>query len=283
MKYKVVKEIKSGMSKDKKYVVYLNDMKEYAFLRVGEVSTKKIQDYENIKKIYANIKSGNLIKWDICNNELNAFFKYIPGHLLMDKLKNSSAGEKYQYGILAGELLSNIHKKNIKNININFSNEEFINTILDKYNDFVQKNDIIDLIYKKCLNEINYISFDDYVILNADYHTENMIVSNNELYIVDLEKYEYGDRLRDFSFIYTCGEDKIFAKGLLDGYLVYLKDKKDFFKRFKFYSMISIIQYYIWCYKKYGNSFDSIKIAKEFLYDFNKSELPLWYEKRDDL
>ena len=75
MKYKVVKEIKSGMSKDKKYVVYLNDMKEYAFLRVGEVSTKKIQDYENIKKIYANIKSGNLIKWDICNNELNAFFK----------------------------------------------------------------------------------------------------------------------------------------------------------------------------------------------------------------
>ena len=280
MKYKIIKKINKGMSKDIKYIVYLPEKKEKAILRINGFSPEKEKYYVNIKKIYENIPSGSLITFEIINDKIYSFFKFIDGSSLKSILILSSSDKQYKYGVMAGKLLSKIHNAKVFT-SIVCSNKYYIDYVLKKYSQFQYKNDVIDNLFAFCKKNTEKINLEKCNVLNADYKIDNIIFNKGKLYIVDLEKYEFGDPLRDFTFMYTYNENKTFAKGMIDGYIKCspVLDKDDFFCRFKFYTMISMVQYYMWCYKIYGHEHDSIMISKECIRDFSYGDIPLWYEK----
>lgn len=283
LEYKVIEKINEGMSKDSKYIVELTKDNKKCLLRVSNFSQKKVDTYEVIKKIYYSSDSSKLIDYFIQEDKIYAFFEYIDGYVLNDILHKSSNDEKYNYGFQAGRTLSLLHEnKNLEIENL-ITNLDMVKYILNQYNLFPMKNKVIDKVYDFCISIKDDINFNNYCFLNADFHSKNMVVNVKKLYLIDLEKYEYGDQVRDLTFIYTFDEDRNYSNGILNGYFSNYEISKDFWIRFKFFSALSIIQYYMWNLNKFKKEFNSIDIAYKFFDEYEKNSIvPKWFKKNGE-
>ena len=280
LKYKIIKEIDDGLSKDTKYIVLIN--KKKYLLRISDFNNSKMFTYKIIKEIYNIHNISKLYSYYNLDNKIYAFFNYIDGEPLKQLFPNLNENEKYNYGVQAGNLLRLLHSKKNKNLEIKISNNEVVKCIINNYDNFSLKNNIINKLYNYCKKILVNIDLNKYSFLNADFHSMNMIINNKNLFLIDLEKYEYGDPTRDFTFIYTFDEDRIYANGIINSYHCFKTIPENFWYSFKFFSALYIIQYYMWNINKFNEIGNSIDIATKFLCDYNgSSNKPNWYFKKD--
>lgn len=284
-----VDEVNKGWSEDKKFHIKTKDNKNL-LLRICDVSQyeKKKKEFEIIKDL--NKKSLNMsvaIDYGICNagESVYSLYSWINGYDAREKLSSFSKEEQYNLGIVSGKYLKEIHSIPADN------NRE---TWEERFN---KKIDIKIDRYKKCgivlENDdkiISYLEENRELLKNrpqcfqhGDYHIGNMIITgNNELGIIDFNRFDYGDPWEEFNRIVWSAEvSPEFASGYINGYFEN-KVPNDFFKLMLLYISSNQISTVGWA-KSFGEKEIAIAInqAKRVIewYDNYKSYIPSWYMK----
>ena len=226
-------------------------------------------------------------------------FSYIDGEYLKDYLLKVNNNEAYKLGIQLGKILNEIHlvkvdvlKHHIPHWESRYRytkkhilNEYQENSVTDKAFNYYKGNEsIIERRYTTseyyCKVNGEYLYKDGKIVIEKtlafiinDIRMDNLIVSNNQVYIKCPINITIGDPFYDFKYLSLLAlENEYFASGVIKGYF----DNEisiDFFKMLKYYTCELIIT-------EYNKSLDINIINKliEFYDDFNL-EIPKWYKK----
>ena len=212
-----------GYSKDKKYLAVTAEGIKF-FLRIAHISR-----YENHKLLFSLMKQISEfgipmcfpLEFGICDEGVYSIQSWIDGERLTVELPALTHAEQYAVGLQSGDILRKIH-----NIRSPDAQENW--TIL-----FNKKVDENIMKYHCCETKIDgYEHFVDYIdnnrrllenrpqcFLHGDYHTENMMIANGELTIIDFERYDFGDPWNDFArVVFSARKSPHFATGQLNGY-----------------------------------------------------------------
>lgn len=284
-----VDEVNKGWSEDKKFHIKTKDNKNL-LLRICDVSQyeKKKKEFEIIKDL--NKKSLNMsvaIDYGICNagESVYSLYSWINGYDAREKLNSFSKEEQYNLGVVSGKYLKEIHSIPADN-NIETWEERFnkkIDIKIDRYKKcgIVLENDDKIISYLEENREL--LKNRPQCFQHGDYHIGNMIITgNNELGIIDFNRFDYGDPWEEFNRIVWSAEvSPEFASGYINGYFEN-KVPNDFFKLMLLYISSNQISTVGWA-KSFGEKEIAIAInqTKRVIqwYDNYKSYIPSWYMK----
>ena len=284
-----VDEVNKGWSEDKKFHIKTKDNKNL-LLRICYVSQyeKKKKEFEIIKDL--NKKSLNMsvaIDYGICNagESVYSLYSWINGYDAREKLSSFSKEEQYNLRVVSGKYLKEIHSIPADN-NIETWEERFnkkIDIKIDRYKNcgIVLENDDKIISYLEENREL--LKNRPQCFQHGDYHIGNMIITgNNELGIIDFNRFDYGDPWEEFNRIVWSAEvSPEFASGYINGYFEN-KVPNDFFKLMLLYISSNQISAVGWA-KSFGEKEIAIAInqTKRVIqwYDNYKSYIPSWYMK----
>ena len=280
-------KITEGFSLDTKYCIKYKECNKY-LLRVSSFDKYlvKLNEFNYMNEL---VKQGvNMckpIEFGICNEGVYSIWSWIDGVDARDFIPNLSKEEQYQYGILAGIELKKIHQ--VKAPIDAISWEERFNKKIDRK---LKNYEECPLKYKKGNLFIEYINNNRHLLKNrpntfqhGDYHIGNMMINkNNELVIIDFDRYDYGDPWEEFNrLVWSVQVSHEFATGIVD---VYFNKKvpDEFWKLLILYMSLNSLSSLPWAIP-YGEKEVNIMInqSNEVLdwYDDMKKYIPKWYRK----
>lgn len=223
LRYINVKPITKGWSIDKKYKVIKPDGSPY-LLRISPEThlDKRKQLFTMLEQVAAlDIPMCKPVEFGTCAEGVYTLHTWIDGQEAEDVIPLLPAAAQYAYGKRSGEILRKIHS-----IPAPESQEDW-------YIRFNKKTDVKMQKYKACPlkfdgNEkiISYIEGNRDLLMNrpqcfqhGDYHIGNMMIENDNLVIIDFDRFDYGDPWEEFNRIVWCAQaSPHFATGQLDGY-----------------------------------------------------------------
>ena len=117
-------------------------------------------------------------------------------------------------------------------------------------------------------------------LCHGDYHLGNMIINNNNIYIIDFNRFNYEDIYKDFipMCVFSREESIEFAKGQLNGYFeCYIP--ADFWKRLKLFLAYLSLYSILWAENFSNKEVEAMIKRKKMVYnDFRESSFdsPCW-------
>lgn len=289
--WKSISEIKKGWSGDKKYFVTARDNIKF-LLRLSEYSKleKKKEEFDCMMKLgkkgismstpvsIGTIESGN--QRAVCS-----LFSWVEGIEAEKKIPKLSFKDQYKFGLKAGRILKKIHElKPPRNI---ISWEERFNKKIDKG---IRLNEMCkikcpgaDVIIKYIDSNRELLNKRKQTFHHGDYHIGNMIISGNEIGIIDFNRFDYGDPWEEFNRITWCARrSKAFASGRIDGYFENNVPDK-FFKLIALYIGTTQLGSTTWALQ-YGKQQTEIALrqTKNVLkwFDNFNTHIPDWYKSK---
>lgn len=250
--------VEFGLSVAEKFHVWAND-RQYLVKITPE--TVNFGIYETLKKMCdEGIRVIAAIKWKYFYNNKSTVFVYdwVPGESLETILKKCDRFEKESYGKKAAVLLKQFHSFNVVQFDWNSNPYSLYRRYdfciawyratypyLKEINAYIKDN---KKIWKTCSR---------YSLTHQDLRPENILVSNNKLYLVDFETAGIADPYSDFVFCISMQpEYQIdFSLSLIKEY--FDNDVPDEFWQWTlFYGAMAIQKYAIW---KYRNKRERVK------------------------
>lgn len=198
---KLLKEYKENINCAKRYQSYINQVREYKGYIFKETrDTKKFNNEVKWLNKLMNV-NYNTPKIYGTDNEKNIIMEKIEGQAIKDDNAN-----EHLYNI--GKLLANLH-----NIPVEVE-KDWKDVILPEYNELKQlskdgmENDIYKYITNFLDNELTQIKISKTAIIHRDLRPENVIYSNGEYYMIDLESMCIGDIDYDFTRLFNLFNQK---------------------------------------------------------------------------
>lgn len=279
--------INKGWSKDKKYCVTDQYDHKY-FLRVSEIESysRKKKEYEIMQQIYSlGVPTSEPIEIGINAEGVYSIQSWIDGSSAEDIISNYSDTEQYLYGIQSGRYLQKIHS-----ISCQTQKRSWEERFNDKIDQKITKYKKCHLKYDNGQGEIliSYINSHRHLLKNrpqcfqhGDYHIGNMMIDNqNELKIIDFDRYDFGDPFEEFNrIIYSVKRSPIFSAGMVNGYF----DKKvpnEFWELLLLYISVNTISSLEWSIQFGQEEIDNMKKNCNELFEwYNGMEtvVPSWY------
>lgn len=279
--------VNKGWSSDIKYHVKTKDNKEL-LLRISDISVynRKKEEYEALKRIdKCNILMSRPIAFGLCNNNNNVYtlLTWVRGMDAELKISTLSFEEQYHLGCEAGRLLRKLHEvpapENLESWSERFSRK--IDKKIKNYNE-------CEIKIEKATKMIEYINANRYLLENrtqsfqhGDYHIGNMVVNdNNDIGIIDFNRYDYGDPWEEFNRIVWCADiSPYFASGRIDGYFEG-EVPEEFFRLMALYIANNTLSAVPWAVP-FGEAevkvmLDQAQNVLRWYDDFN-SHIPKWY------
>ena len=220
-----ITEIHKGWSLDKKYHVLTKAYKHY-LLRTSDISllNEKTSEYEFIKTLSkTSIPMSQPIDFGTFNQDTEVYMllSFIDGEQAEIVVPHLKEKDQYELGVLAGKILRTIHDIPVKE---GFDFTTFYKNKIDKriksFNECGIKNSKVDVLIDYVSSHFDLLDNRPVSLQHGDYHTGNMIINqNNELSIIDFNRYEIGDPYYEFNRIYiTTKFSTLFASGQIHGY-----------------------------------------------------------------
>ena len=216
--------IDKGWSGDKKYCAVAADGSKY-LLRVSTMDRydRRKQEYARMKELEKlDISMPKALELGIAQEGVYILTTWIDGEDAGDVLQNLPSDTQYRYGLDAGQMLQKLHSipapPDAPDWELRFNAK--IDRKIAMYNDCPLK-------YEKGELLLNYLAENRQLLANrpqtyqhGDYHTGNMMLGRDgNLYIIDFDRYDFGDPWEEFNRIVWCVQDAPeFAWGLVDGY-----------------------------------------------------------------
>lgn len=288
---KSFKEIKKGWSADKKYYIETENHKAF-LLRASSIEKldRKKLEFEHMQKAYAlGIPMSKPLEFKVINNQIYSLFTWMRGNDAEKTLPTFNKKEQYRLGVESGKLLKKIHvipaPQNI---------EKWEDTFNRKIDRNINNYQMCDLKYEKGHLFLEYIENNRHLIKDrpqtfqhGDYHTGNMILSSeNELKIIDFNRWSYGDPWEEFNRIdFTATLSPMFATGQLDGYFGG-EPPIAFFELLALYIAANTLNALPWALIYSNQEVETMrKKAASVLnwYDEMQEVIPKWYEKDANL
>jgi len=285
------KQITKGWSEDKKYKISTTDGETY-LLRVSDISfyeTKKELFSMMEKLVSQGIPMCLPIEFGTYEHGVYSIQSWIDGVDLETILPLSSEtllaeSEQYALGIQAGKILQKVHA-----IPIATPAEEWEIIFNRRIDDIIKTYRSCGLSFDGDRQILNFIENRRHLFkcrkqsfLLGDYNILNMMYANNELKIIDFDRYEIGDPWKEFNcIVWSAMASPYFATGQLNTYFGG-EPSAEFFELFAVYvSMLLLSLMSSWAVtSEYGRNV-TMNLSQEILkwFDGMKNSVPSWYLK----
>ena len=278
--------IDKGWSGDKKYCV-TDEQGSRFLLRISPIAQykRKKNEYELMEQVAAlGVPMCRPLEFGTLADGVYCIQSWIDGVDAEENVHNLSKEEQYFYGLEAGKILREIHK-----IPAPLETEDWeihFNRKIDRNIKMYAECPV------KCENGqafIDYINAHRYLLSgrpqtyqHGDYHIGNMMIGNDkQLYIIDFNRYDFGDPWEEFNRIVWCAQAApLFATGMVNGYFdndVPIK----FWELLALYISSNTLSSVPWAIP-FGQSQIQVMVnqAKDVLrwYDNMTTPVPIWYK-----
>lgn len=280
----ILKEsIDKGWSDDKKFKVTTDDGMTY-ILRVSPS-----ERFENRKRLFEmqslvselNIPMCKPIEFGICEGGVYSLQSWIDGVDAEEFIPTLPLDKQYELGLKAGEIIRKIHSipapKDIPEWGEKFSKK--IDRKIKIYTDCPLKFEGEEYMIEYIQKNRHLINGRPQSFQHGDFHIGNMMVSDNQLYIIDFDRYDFGDPWEEFNRVWSVEAAPEFARGTVDGYFNG-NVPEEFWKLLALYVCNNILGSLPWAID-FGDKEIAVmrNQAKNILswYDNMKRIIPSWY------
>ncbi|WAA08900.1 aminoglycoside phosphotransferase family protein [Fervidibacillus albus] len=285
--FRKIERVNKGWSKDQKYYIETNEG-ERRLLRITDISLFEQKKFEcETMKLLAEsgIPMSQPLEFGTCHDGKHVYtlFTWCDGEdasIILPKLPES---KQYELGVLAGKYLKQIHS-----ISAPKGQEAWETVYNRKINEKIEKYNACPIKLEEGEPFISYIEKNRYLISekpqsfhHGDYHVGNMIISSNQtLYIIDFNRYDFGDPWEEFNrIVFSATVSPHFATGQLDGYFNG-KPPMEFFQLLALYITTNAIGSIPWAVEFGEKEINTMKDLATFVfesYDYMQNPVPSWY------
>ena len=287
---KIIKKepIDKGWSGDKKYKVTCEGGGVY-LLRISP-----IKRYENRGRLFdfqrticeLDIPMCRAVEFGECDEGVYSLQTWINGEDAEELIPALPLAEQYELGLRAGRIIRKIHSIPAP-CGISDWGEKFSAKIDRKrkmYEDCPLK-------FEGGEHFIRYIEENRHLIFgrpqsfqHGDFHIGNMMLSEGELYIIDFDRYDYGDPWEEFNRVWSAEAAPEFARGTIDGYFEGEEIPEEFWRLLALYVANNILGSLPWAIDFGEGEIQVMRNqARNILswYDNMKNIVPSWYYRKD--
>lgn len=287
--FTLVKEIKDGMSGDRKYYIETVDGQKL-LLRISEAANIDIKkkDYDFLTSLNkANLPVPQAIDFGLCEEGQSVYMllEWMEGKEAEKVLPDMPKDKQYRLGVKAGQILRGIHENAaIKSAEQNWYDRYFevISPRIDAYKNegipFEGADEILAFI-----EENKHLLHDrSQCYIHGDFHLGNLIIQGEELFVIDWQTVDFegvADPWVDFKSIGV--EHTAFAVGQIDGYFD-SQVPEAFWRMLALYLATSAITSIVWAKYVAPDCLDSIMELNQNVvkwYDKMKQVIPTWYRE----
>lgn len=282
-----IKEINKGWSADKKYYIKRNDGSDF-LLRISSIEQydQKLLEFNYVREIcLKGLPTSKPLDIKEVNNEVYSLFTWMEGRDINDVLPLLEDEVQFQLGAESGKILKQIHElKTPEKI------EKWENSFQRKTNRNILRYRSCPLKYEKEELFMRYIEENRHLIesrpstfQHGDFHTGNMILSSeNELSIIDFNRWGYGDPWEEFNRIdFTAEMSPLFATGQLNAYFKG-RPPVGFLKLLLLYISVNALNALPWALNYSDKEVVTMKKKAATVldwYDDMKAIMPSWYNE----
>ena len=278
--------IPKGWSEDKKYRVTKEDGSPY-LLRISPAGRYERAQaiFEAMERVAAlSVPMSRPLAFGLCEEGAYTLQTWIDGADAEETVPFLPQEKQYELGVQSGEILRKIHS-----IPAPAGQEDW-------YARFNRKADRKIQMYRDCPIKIHggesfirYIEENRELLQNrpqcfqhGDYHIGNMMLQNGELFIIDFDRFDYGDPWEKLNRIVWCGQaSPPFAAGQLDGYFGG-EPPLNFFRLLCLYIASNTLSSVPWAIPFGQREVDTMTAqAQEVLswFDGMENPVPIWYRQ----
>ncbi len=278
--------IEKGWSGDKKYRVEDKDGNVF-LLRISPIQRLEFRSavFEKMKKIEAlGISMCRPIKMGVCDEGVYMLLDWIDGVDAEELIPTLEKEKQYSFGFDSGVILRKMHtipaSNDIPDWGTRYDSK--IQRKLDGYSECPLK-------YDNGQPFIDYIQQNRHLIKgrtqsyqHGDYHIGNLMISKDELFVIDFDRNDCGDPWEEFNRIVWCAQTAPeFAKGMVDGY--FDNDiPEEFWRLLALYISVNTLSSLPWAIPFGDAEIETMRNqAKEVLswYDNMMRIIPTWYKE----
>ena len=280
--------IKKGWSGDRKYYIEDSDGNRL-LLRVADIAEydRKEKEFEMMQRVAElGVPMSKPLNFGVCDDGKSVYLllTWCDGKDAEEGLPYLSETEQYVIGLKSGEILKKIHSipapETQEDWTVSFNRKT--NYKVQKYREcglhFAGDDRIIDYIEKNR----GLLEKRPQCYQHGDYHVGNMIVNENELSIIDFNRYDFGDPWEEFNrIVWSAATSPYFATGQLNGYFGG-QPPLEFFKLLAFYISSNTLSSIYWAIPLGQSDIDTMmKQSQDVLrwFDNMKNPVPTWYLK----
>lgn len=280
-------QIHKGWSEDQKYCAADKTGNKYLLRTSPEYTyNRKLNEFELMKKISSlGIPMCIPLEFGIKDQTVYSLQSWIDGYDAEEVMQSFTEKEQYSYGLTAGRALKEIHK--IPAPQGTESWESFFSRKIDRK---IKQYEECPIKYENGNIFKDFINSHRHLLKNrpscfqhGDYHIGNMMIGKDKkLYIIDFNRYDYGDPWEEFNrIVWSAQASPEFASGIINGYFGgNIPD--EFWYLLALYISSNTLGSLPWCLpygEKEINTMDNQ--AKEVLCWYNnlKNIVPNWYIK----
>lgn len=216
--------INKGWSGDRKYCA-LDEAGNKYLLRIADISQheRKLQEFEYMTKVdHLSLPICKPLEVGVCEDGVYSIQSWIEGKDMYDCMDGLSDTEVYNYGYMSGQILKKMHSIPAPN-----NREDWARYFNRKADRKIQMYNECTVKHEKAGVFIDYINEHRYLLENrpqtfhhGDFHIGNMMISDTgSLYIIDFNRFDFGDPWEEFNRIVWMAEaSHHLARGVVDGY-----------------------------------------------------------------
>ncbi len=215
--------IPKGWSGDKKYCAVASDGTKY-LLRIAtkEKADRYRETFEIQQKIAAlDIPMCRPVSIGACEEGVYTIETWIDGQDAEEVIPYLSDSQQYAYGLEAGRILKKIHA-----IPAPKNQADWETRFIEKMNRKRKQYADCPIQFEGADNMIAYMEKNQHLLKDrpqslqhGDYHIGNMMLENNQIVIIDFERYDYGDPWEEFNrIVWSAQKSPLFASGMVNGY-----------------------------------------------------------------
>lgn len=284
----IIEEVEEGWSEDKKFYIQLFSGAEY-LLRKSKLDTfsRKVNEFDTVKKLYeAGLPVSEPLDIKGVDDEVYFLFRWLEGTDAVNRLRVLSEKEQYCLGLESGEILKKIHELEVDSKEI----EEWGTVFQRKIERNITRYQSSGLTYEDDLFFLDAVEEYKHLIENrpqtfqhGDYHIGNMLLTDeNELGIIDFNRWDYGDPWEEFNRIdFTAEISEVFATGQLNAYFEG-RPPQDFFELLLFYISVNTLGALPWALEYSEKEIQTMRDKAEKVQSWYKtadSVVPSFYDE----
>ena len=216
--------IHKGWSGDKKYCVTTAGGTKF-LLRISpaEQYQRKKSEFDHMRQVASlGVPMCRPLEFGTCEEGVYSVQSWIDGTDAEDMVPSLSETEQYAYGVESGKLLKKIHQIPAPDGTEDW--ELYFNRKADRK---IAMYENCPIKYEKGQAFIDFINAHRHLLKgrprtyqHGDYHIGNMMIGRDQqLYIIDFNRNDYGDPWEEFNRIVWCAQAApTFATGRVNGY-----------------------------------------------------------------
>jgi aminoglycoside phosphotransferase (APT) family kinase protein len=284
--FKEVHLIDKGWSVDKKYLA-VDDKGDKFLIRITPIERLEVKEKEfnHMCDVFeAGVPINKPLSINVDEDNVYTLFEWIDGDDASDTIKTLTPETQYKLGVDSGQYLKKISEVNCPKRDWN---EHYSKKIEVKIKNFVE----CDVNVRNSMKVIEFIRNNQYLIkerqtsfLHGDYHIGNFIINNDSLFILDFNRYDYGDVIDEFNRIhFSAKASEAFACGMIDGFTEF-NPSDEFFTLVALYSAVNLLASIPWG-KAYSPKELEVMIGfydyiMDYYNDFDQV-VPTWYNEKN--